>query len=426
MTTRDGRPRMVRIAQRLTSAPIADVPGEVRQALCGLGLASDVRPGQTVAIACSSRGIAGHAAIVKAVVTHLRDLGLEAIIVPAMGSHGAGDAQGQAQVLAHMGISEATMGVPVRSSLDVIEVGATEDGVPVLIDRLAMAADHVVIVNRVKKHTEFANPTFESGLQKMMAIGLGKQLGASTYHDAMVRLGYAHVIGTVAQVVMRKASVLFGLGIVEDGNGQTALVRAARPEDLPRVEAELFSTASRLSPALPFSDIDVLVIDEIGKDVSGTGLDTKVVGRIGLPLLSDEPREPRVKRIVACDLTPGSMGNAIGVGIVDFVTRRLVDKIDFEALNVNALTGVAPEMARIPMTLSCDREAIAAAVKCIGSPPVDDVRMVRIRNSASLAHLDVSPAFAGEIEEREDVQVVGPETPLSFDVSGNLSAFDSF
>jgi hypothetical protein len=423
VTPEIGMPRMMRVAQRLKSAPLADVPAEVRRALAGLDLATSVRPGQTVAVACSSRGISGHAAIIGAVVDHLRGLGLEPFLVPAMGSHGGGDAEGQARVLSHAGISEASMGVSVRSSLEVSRVGTTVDGLPVVVDRLAAEADHIVLVNRVKKHTEFVNDSFESGLQKMMAIGLGKQVGASTYHDAMLRLGYARVIETVAETVMGSVPILFGLGVVEDGSGQTALVKAARPVDLPQVEAELFAVASALSPSLPFSDIDVLVVDEIGKDVSGTGLDTKVVGRIGLPLLSPEPEEPRVKRIVACDLTPDSLGNAIGVGIVDFVTRRLVDKIDFEALNVNALTGVAPEMARIPMTLASDREAIAAAVKCVGSPALEDIRLVRIANTSALAQLDVSEAFLAEIEESGDLKVVRREAPLMFDASGTLLPF---
>lgn len=419
-----GLPRVMRVAQRLKSAPLADVRAEVRRTLAGLDLTTSVRPGETVAVACSSRGITGYAGIIDVVVGHLRGLGLRPFIVPAMGSHGAGDARGQAQVLAHMGISEATMGVPVRSSLAVRRVGTTEDGVPVVVDRLATEADHIVVVNRVKKHTEFVNDTFESGLQKMMAIGLGKQVGASSYHDAMLRLGYARVIGTVAEVVMRATPVLFGLGVVEDGNGDTALVEAARAVDLPRVEAELFRAACGFASSLPFSDVDVLVVDEIGKDVSGTGLDTKVVGRIGLPLLSPEPDTPRVKRIVACDLTPGSMGNAIGVGIVDFVTRRLVSKIDFEALNVNALTGVSPEMARIPMTLESDREAIAAAVKCAGSPACHEVRLMRIRNTSSLALIDVSEAYAAEVEQRDDLEVVLPIAAMGFDEAGAMFAFD--
>jgi hypothetical protein len=419
----DGLPRVMRITQKLVSEPLADVAGAVARTLGDLDLASSVRPGQTVSVACSSRGITDHALIVGSTVRHLRDLGLDPFIVPAMGSHGAGDAAGQARVLAHMGISEAELGVPVRSSLDVVRVGVTVDGLPVVVDRHAMEADHIVVVNRVKKHTEFVNDSFESGLQKMMAIGLGKQRGASAYHDAMFRLGYARVIRTVAEVVMRETPLLFGLGIVEDGRGQTARVRASRPAGLPSVEAELFAVACRMAASLPFSDIDVLVLEEIGKDISGTGLDTKVVGRIGLPMLSQEPPEPRVKRIVACDLTADSMGNAIGVGIVDFVTRRLVDKIDFEALNVNALTGVTPEMARIPMVLGNDRDAIVAAIKCVGSPPPAEVRLVRIRNTSALEELEVSEAFSAEISGRDDLVASARPAPLELDADGDLRPF---
>jgi len=423
MPRTDGLPRVMRLAQHLERAPLEDVSTAVEGALAGLDLETSVRPGQSVAVGCSSRGISNHGVIVGAIVRRLRDLGLEPFVVPAMGSHGAADAEGQARVLADMGISERALGVPVRSSLDVVEVGVTEDGVPVLVDRVAMGADHVVVVNRVKKHTEFVNQPFESGLQKMLAVGLGKQRGASVYHDAMFRFGYARVIATVASVVMEKAPVLFAVGVVEDGRGETALVRAARPADLPRVEAELLSVARRLAPGLPFTDIDVLVIDEIGKDISGTGLDTKVVGRIGLPLLCPEPPEPRVKRIVACELTPGSLGNAVGVGIVDFVTRRLVEQIDLEALNMNALTGVTPEMARIPMTLPSAREAIGAAVKCVGAPPPEHVRLVRIRNTSSLAQLDASEALLVDVEANDLLDVIGPPGPLAFDRQGDLRPF---
>jgi len=245
-------------------------------------------------------------------------------------------------------------------------------------------------------------------------------VGASAYHDAMFTLGYARVIATVADVVLSRAPVLFGIGVVENGNGQSARVEACLAQDLPAVEARLFALSKELDAKLPFAEADVLVIDEMGKDISGTGFDTKVVGRIGLPLLSKEPELPRVKRIVVCDLTQQSEGNAVGVGLADFVTRRLVDKIDFHALNMNALTGVTPEMARIPMALPSDREAIAAAIKCVGGIPADRVQVMRIKNTSALQEIEVSEAYQRAIVARDDLEVIGGASPMQFDASGNL------
>jgi hypothetical protein len=248
-----------------------------------------------------------------------------------MGSHGASTAEGQTKVLENYGISEDTMDVPIFSSLNVVQIGETQDAVPVYIDKAATEADYIVPINRVKPHTEFEH-SIESGLMKMMAIGMGKQKGASIYHQGIMVYGYPHVIETVGRRVLETGRILFGVGIVENGFGQTAKICVTGPEELEEKEKVLLKEAKKLSAGLPFEEVDVLIIDEMGKDISGTGFDTKVVGRIGMPLVAKEPEAPKVKRIVVCNLTKNTDGNADGIGLADFVTRRLVDKIDLEII----------------------------------------------------------------------------------------------
>ena len=338
-------PHMMRIRQTFDDTALDDIPGEITRQLANLKLEPSVKKGQTVAVACSSRGLANYGIIVKAVVSFLKQLKLDPFLIPAMGSHGAATAAGQKRVLVHLGIDEEDVAAPIRSSLEIVQIGETEDHIPVYLDKLASEADHIVLINRIKKHTEFEHE-FESGLLKMMAIGLGKQEGAATYHEAMLTYGYPAVILAVARKVMQHANLLFGVRTVENGYGQTARIGVCPPENIEEMEKALFKSAKAYAPALPFDEADIILIDEMGKEISGTGFDTKVVGRIGLPLVTPEPEHPRIKRIVVSDLTEGSQGNAVGVGIADIITRRLLNKIDMDALNMNTITGVCPEMGK--------------------------------------------------------------------------------
>ena len=415
-------PKMMRVRQTFDSRKIDDIDAEVKAGMTTLDLSSRVKPGQTVAVACSSRGITKYDSIVKAVVSFLKTLQLEPFIFPAMGSHGSATAEGQKRVLAHLGISEQTVGAPVRSSLDVVQLGETGEGIPVYMDRLASEADHIVLVNRIKKHTEFEHK-FESGLMKMMAIGLGKQAGAAMYHQAMLSFGYANVIQSIADNVLQQANILCGVGIVENGYGQIAKIGIGLREKIEGQEIELFKLAKSLSPALPFEEADIIVIDEMGKDISGTGFDTKVVGRIGLPLVTPDPASPNIKRIVVCDLTAASEGNAVGVGVADIITRRLRDKIDQEALDMNTITGVCPESGRIPLTLNNDQEALDVAIRCVGLIPTDKLKIMRIKNTSYLSEVDVSEGYAEELTGREDLEIIKNKHNLEFDAEGNLPPF---
>jgi len=415
-------PQMIRIRQKLETPRLDDIPQEIKSQMKRLGLVKKVANGQTAAVACSSRGIANYSKIVKTVVSSLKQIGLAPFIVPAMGSHGAATAAGQQRVIEHLGITEKEMGAPIRSSLDVVQIGETAEHIPVYLDKLAAQADHLVLVNRIKEHTEFEHE-FESGLLKLMAIGLGKQKGAATYHEAMLTYGYPRVILNVARKVLQYTNVLFGLGVVENGYNQTAAIGICPPENIENLETDLLRTAKKLAPSLPFDRADILIIDQMGKEISGTGFDTKVVGRIGLPLVTREPESPRIKRILVCDLTAKSEGNAVGVGIADLITQRLLDKIDMDALNINTITGVCPEMGKIPLTLKNDREAIRTAIKCVGLIPLVQLKIMRVKNTSFISDVDISQGYENELPQRSDLTIVEEKKPMIFDPSGNLEPF---
>lgn len=415
-------PKMIRCRQTFDQTVLKDVAGHIRGRIGALAPFLDVKTGQTVAVACSSRGLSNYPTIVKAVVSALKQNGLQPFIIPAMGSHGAATAEGQKRVLEHLGIYETEVGAPIKSSLEVVKIGETEDCLPVFLDKLAAEADHIVLINRIKKHTEFDHE-FESGLIKMMGIGLGKQEGAATYHEAMLTYGYPHVLLTVARKVMEHSNLLFGLGSVENGYGQTAAIGVCPREKIEETEKELLKSAKAYAPGLPFDEADIIIIDEMGKDISGTGFDTKVVGRIGLPLVTADPESPSIKRIVVCDLTEGSEGNAVGVGIADVITQRLLDKIDMDALNINTITGVCPEMGKIPLTMRNDKEAIEIAIKCVGLISREKLKIIRIKNTSVLSEVEVSEAYGEELASRSDLEVMGEKRPMGFNADGNLQPF---
>lgn len=417
-------PHMIRLRNKFEASVAADIDREIISGFRKLAPAKKVKAGASVAVGCSSRGIANYPAIVKATVGCLKDAGLNPFLFPAMGSHGAATAEGQQKVLENYGVSENYIGAPIRSSLDTVQIGESEDGVPVLIDKMASEADYIVLINRIKTHTEFEHE-FESGLLKMMAIGMGKEKGATLYHKAFMVYGYPRVILSAAQKVIQTGRIFCGVGIVENGYAQTTRIEVLSAEQIIPKEKILLKEAKRLAPGLPFEDIDVLIIDEMGKDISGSGLDTKVVGRILMPLIADEPKTPKVKRIVVCDLTQKTEGNADGIGIADFVTRRLVDKIDFRALYVNALAGGEPEHAKIPLTQANDREALQSAIDSVGLIHKETLRIIRIRNTLKLSVVDVSIAYQQEISERSDLEIISGPQPIRFDPNDNLEPFTS-
>ena len=415
-------PAMIRVKQHIEAPRLDDIKSRVHSGIGALNLARTTRAGQRVAVACSSRGIENYAAIVTEVVAGLKNAGLDPFIIPAMGSHGAASAEGQANVLAHYGITEAAVGAPVRSSLEVVDIGRARADVPVFIDKLAHEADHIVLINRIKKHTDFYGD-IESGLMKLMGIGLGKLAGATLYHQAMFSYGYLPILRAVGRKVLETGRVLFGVGIVENGLGQTAEIGIMNAADLVEKEKELLILAKKLQLGLPFDEVDVLLVDELGKDISGAGMDTKVIGRIGLPLLSPDPEKPHIKRIIVSDLTDDSDGNATGTGLADFITQRLYDKVDRYATDINNITGISPEMGRMPIVLKNDREALEIAARCAGLIPPQDLKIMRIKNTARLEEVALSTAYQAQIAERPDLEVLAGPRPFKFDAAGYLAPF---
>src|SRR6266511_4342940 len=334
-----------------------------------------------------------------------------------MGSHGGATPEGQRAVLAHYGITEATMGCEIRATMDVVQAGEAL-GLPVWCDRIAFEADWIGVVNRVKPHTDFKG-SIESGLFKMMTIGLGKYQGATQYHRANVNHGYETVITAVGREMLAKARIGFGLGIVENGYDETARIEAFNAEDLEAGERRLLKVAREWMARLPFSPIDVLVVEEIGKNISGAGMDTNVISRPSNPH-EPFPSDPKILWIVALSLTDESGGNATGIGNADFTTRRLAEKIDWKPTAINTLTACAPNGAKLPLVFESDREAVENALNCIGLTPPERARVIRIRSTLVLGEIECSEALLSEIAKRPDLAVVGDGRHLPFDAAGQI------
>jgi hypothetical protein len=409
-------PKMFRVMQELEGPTLRDVPAAVREALRGLHLQDKVRSGQAIALTAGSRGIANIAVIIRTVVEEMRALGLEPFIVPAMGSHGGATAEGQTRILSHYGVSEATAGCPVKSSMEVVQIAAV-NGMPVFCDRHAWEADHIGVIGRVKPHTDFEGET-ESGLLKMMAVGLGKQQGAAHYHRAGHHHGYASVFRIVGQAVLDSGHILFGLAMVENGHEQTARIQAALPCDLGVTEERLLVDAKAWLARLPFDEIDLLIVDELGKDISGAGMDPNVTGR---PSVQKPAGKPRVRRLFVRDLTEASEGNATGVGYADLTTLRLVRKINYSSMHMNVITAGVPEAARVPMALENDRDAIRVALGMIGLTPPEGARVVRIQNTLHLTEFECSEALLAEVLVHPRLEAVARPLPMTFDGEGNLT-----
>ncbi len=415
-------PRMMLIRQSFTAPLVEDIPAAVSRELAGLNLAAKVRPGETVAVTAGSRGIHNIALIIKSLIEELKALGAEPFVVPAMGSHGGGTAEGQRAIVEGYGVTEDYIGAPIRATMEVVEVGRTQDGIPVYFDKYAHQADHVAVVNRVKPHTSF-NGEIESGLHKMMLIGLGKHKGARLYHRAIVNHSFGHIIETVGRTVIDKCGILLGLAIVENQNDRTALIKAVAPEEFAAKEKELFKKAKEWMPRLPFDRVDLLIVDQIGKNFSGTGLDTNVVGRKFNNHKAAEDEYPKVTRIFTRDLSEETHGNATGFGIGEFTHRRAVDKVDWDVTYTNCLTGNHPSAASIPIHFDTDRKVIEAALGTIGLVEPDQARVVRVRNTLDLVEVLVSESYLDKVRSRKDLSEAGPLREMEFDPQGDLLPF---
>ncbi|MGQ0579374.1 MAG: lactate racemase domain-containing protein [Betaproteobacteria bacterium] len=415
-------PRMVEVKQKFDAAHLGDIAGTVAKEFLRPEIRARVKPGQVVAVGCGSRGIANIATIVKCVIRELQALGAKPFIFPAMGSHGAATAEGQKKVLEGYAITEATTGVPLRASMDTVIVGTLADGTPVHMDRFAAEADGIVVINRIKPHTAFRGAT-ESGITKMLSIGIGKIVGAATYHQQGMDT-FPELLPRVRDVNLARRNVLFGVGIVENAHDQTAVIEVIAAERIGEREPVLQDMAKKLMPRLFFDEIDVLIIDEMGKNISGAGFDPNITGRNRRAVQWNFG--PLTKKVVVLGLTPESHGNATGIGGADIITMRLFKAIDVPSTYANIITSMNLDGAAIPMVMNNDREAIQLAVKTVVRVKPQDCRIVRIRNTLELAHTQVSEPLLAEVRARpERFQIASPPAPFAFDAQGRLAALAS-
>ena len=413
-------PKVVKVRQKFPRPRVEDIEAALREQLEREEIAGPVRPGMSVALTAGSRGIAEINDILRSLVTILKELGAEPFIVPAMGSHGGATAEGQVEILESLSVTEEFCDAPIRSSMEVVELGKTERGVPVYMDRIASEADGVVLVNRIKAHTDFRS-TIESGLLKMASIGLGKHKQALALHGYGVQ-GIRDFMAEVGEKVLESGHVLFGVGVVENAYDEPAIVEAIPPQDIPRREAELLAGYMEMMPSLPISDIDVLYVDALGKNYSGTGMDTNVIGRFRI-LGVEEPQSPRVKYVIVGDISRESHGNALGMGLADLTTRRLADQVDRKAMNANVITSTFVERAKVPMVLENDQETLQTAVRCNWGVPPEETRFVRIPNTLHLEYLYVAENLVDEVLKNADAEVVGDPEELRFDADGFFEGF---
>jgi hypothetical protein len=409
-------PRLVKVQQVFERLAITDVAAVLRKRLLDSRVLGSVRPGISIGVGVGSRGISNQPMMVRILIDHLKAKGSHPFIFPAMGSHGGATAEGQQDLLARMGISEQTMGAPVRATMDVVDMGTAENGLTAWFDAYAAAADGIVLINRIKPHVSFRG-RYESGLMKMIAIGLGKQKGAEVCHQ----LGMERMLGNIEAIgrtALSTGKILFGIALLENGYHETCRIEVIPADRIEEEEVALQAEAKRLEPRILFDRLDVLIIDEIGKNISGTGFDNNVVGRYHLPHMTSAG--PFITRIAALDITEASHGNGNGLGIVDFTTDRAYRKFNFEETYPNSLTSTVPASVKIPMVLKNDRLAIQAAIKTCNIADFRQVRLGRIKNTLEVHQMEISQNLIAEARANPKMAILSEPFELAFNSEGNL------
>ena len=411
-------PPMARVRQKFDAAKLADIPGAIHNEFLRPEIRERVKPGHIIAVGCGSRGIANISVIAIAVINELKALGAKPFIFPCMGSHGAATAEGQKKVLETYGITEASTGVSIRATMETTIVGHLEDGTPVHMDKYASEAEAIVVINRIKPHTGFRGAT-ESGLTKMLATGIGKITGAATYHThGMDR--FPELLPKIREVNISQRNVIFGVGIVENAYDETAYIEIVPAEKLKTREPDLQAMAKKQMPQLFFDDIDVLIIDEMGKNISGAGFDPNITGRNRRNVKWQDT--PRVKKIVVLGLTRVSQGNATGIGSADVITMRLYKELDVASTYANVITSMNLDGGAIPIVMNNDHDAIALAVKTVVRVKPEDCRIVRIRNTLHLGEIEVSASLIDEVRRQpERFEIAELPRDVKFDPQGNLA-----
>lgn len=411
-------PRFLQIAQQLYSRRAGDLPAAVSRACAAAGLAARISPGQRVGITVGSRGIANIAEITRALVAELKGLGARPFILPAMGSHGGATARGQTELLASLGVTPESVGAPIRAAMATERIGTTRAGVPIFASREALRCDALIVMNRIKQHTDFTGE-YESGLMKMLAVGVGKREGAAAMHARRCR-SLQEDVPEAARALLARLPVVAGIALLENGYNEIAEIVGLTPEAIPAREKVLMRRVRRHASGLPFPEIDLLIVDRMGKDISGVGMDTHVLAR---RMLWEEPnfRGPRIRLVAALDLTEASHGNALGIGLADLITDRLKNKLDVEATRTNVLHTGWLNRVKLPLSFPNDREVLRAAFIALGEPDPRRVRILRIRDTLHLSHLWISEGLLEEAQRHPRVRVLGrPEEP-QFDRAGNFT-----
>ena len=408
-------PRMVKVKQTFRGDRIDNVVLELRKELNNPQILKKISPGKRIAVGVGSRGISNIVLLVQETVKFLKDRGAVPFIIPAMGSHGGANAEGQAEILASLGVNENTAGCPIVSSMDVTQIGIISNGLPVFLDRNAAEADGIVYIARVKPHTAFRSKS-ESGLAKMISIGLGKHKGAAICHSYGYRNMAKHIL-EIAEVALKKTSILFAVGVVENAYDQTMHIKVVPNEKIIEEDQRLLPVAKENISRILLKPIDVLIVDKIGKEISGEGMDPNVTGRYASPYVSSDCQ---VTQIAVLDLTEGSHGNATGLGSADYITRRIFDKIDFDAMYANCITAVLPSAARTPIVLNSDYDVIRAAIRTSEVPDLKKARIVRIQDTLNLNTIMISESMLQDVDKNPDLTVVSEPFELPFDMNGNL------
>lgn len=407
-------PRMVKAVQEFERPAVVDIEDEMTRKLREGRYLASLRPGMSVAVTAGSRGITNMPLIIRTIVREVRSAGGVPFIFPAMGSHGGATAEGQKAILEGLGITEEYVEAPIRATMETIELGVSANGRPVYLDQYADGADAIILVNRIKPHTGFRGD-YESGLCKMCAIGMGKQRGAAFCHAE--GFGYmAENIPAIAAVTLAKKNVLCAVGILENAWHETAQIEIMRKDEVLEKEPPLLRRAWTLMPRILLDEFDVLILDEIGKNISGTGFDTNVVGRYNTPFAFGGPK---ITRVLALDITDASNGNGNGLGMLDMTTMRAYEKFSMDQTYPNSITSTVPLTVKIPMVLKNDRQAIQAAIRTCNVAP-DEVRMVRIKNTLSLNEIQISESLVVEASHRPEMKIIGVPSDWSFNAAGNL------
>jgi hypothetical protein len=406
---------MVKVRQVFPAPEVGNLVETLRAEIAKPHIGERIRPGMKIAVAVGSRGVAEIPTITRVVVEEVRKRGGTPFIVPAMGSHGGATAEGQKDVLANLGVTETSAGCPIASSMEVIELGQLENGLAVYMDKTAFEADGIIAINRVKPHTAFRGPC-ESGLVKMLTIGLGKQKGADSCHAYSFKHMAANIID-MAEIKLARCNILFGVATVENAYDGVAKIVAVPAADLIETDKALLIEAKANMPKIKFDNVDVLIVDRIGKDISGDGMDPNITGRFPTPYASGGPD---IAKVVALDLTEATHGNANGMGEGDFITRKLFNKIEWNSTYANALTSTVALPVKVPPVMETDRDAILAAIKTCCARDISRARVVRLRDTLHLGTIHISESMFDEARRTADIEICGEPSAMEFDAKGNL------